>query len=685
MIRLSHIAVRGQCTAGAFAGRLALAKGLQVISADNAFGKSLAVKSVAWCLGVEPIFGIFSNDATCFPQAVLERLQIQEGVFSEVLSSECEIGIVNEDGRKLKLTRAIKGDTSVVLVREETEGQPVRESKLLARRETMQDETGGLQHFLFTWLGWPRVKVPTFKGTLSEVYLENLVPSFYIDQTEGWTELQAQQIGRYQQLEIKEIAVKYLLGAVDAINARVAQRQTLQQQAAQREAARSIAERVNHLADWRDWSIDWSGNGSIADIIKRWSAQTLSETLKKDANVDLPQTISALSQRVTRLRESLAKDGVDRHNTSAPTELSQKAIALKQRRHALNESLSTLRIQKEQTEELLHSLEHRIQSANDLLRFKDTGIGRLDHIECPTCHRDLDPGTFALTNQSAQSVGVHIESLKRDREMIVSNAHSIDTGIRTTRASLHAVDVELREAERALSSVTAATGAEREQIAKIVAELASLERQIDRARETMAEMDELQADINRWIADAQSSVALPTSSVDLSQRKAAFLDALRKYLVELQHSEVNAGSAKSISLDELYVPYLDTRRLRSLGSASDHSRLTMAYALALAATGTRPTGLHPGLVLLDEPLQQNPDPKHRTRFMQFLGKDLARTASFQTIIFTSLTTPEVTGLRKQGVNVETAAGKKWLQLLPVLQTANDNLPPPNEPTADPMP
>jgi energy-coupling factor transporter ATP-binding protein EcfA2 len=93
--------------------------------------------------------------------------------------------------------------------------------------------------------------------------------------------------------------------------------------------------------------------------------------------------------------------------------------------------------------------------------------------------------------------------------------------------------------------------------------------------------------------------------------------------------------------------------------------LTTAYALALAAAGTRQTGLHPGLVLLDEPLQQNPDPKHRTRFMQFLGKDLARTAGFQTVMFTSLRTDEVTKLRKEGVNVQTPAGKKWLQLLPV--------------------
>ena len=98
----------------------------------------------------------------------------------------------------------------------------------------------------------------------------------------------------------------------------------------------------------------------------------------------------------------------------------------------------------------------------------------------------------------------------------------------------------------------------------------------------------------------------------------------------------------------------------------------MAYALGLAAAGTRPTGLHPGLVLLDEPLQQNPDPEHRTRFMQFLGKDLARTAMFQTIIFTSLRTDEVTRLRKEGVSVQTPTGKKWLQLLPVPEHPTEN-------------
>jgi DNA repair exonuclease SbcCD ATPase subunit len=692
VIRLASITVRGQSAAGPFVGTLEVSSGLQIISADNAFGKSLAAKTLAWCLGVEPIFGIFSDDATCFPQAVLERLKLPDDRYTEVLSSECEVKLIRDDGRRLRLRRAIKGETAFVHVEEQPAevppaaiaktqpGAPAagippappeapREIRLVARGKTMQDEAGGLQRFLFEWLRWPRVEVSTFKGASSEVYLENLVPSFYIDQTEGWADIQAQQIGRYGQLEIKEIAVEYLLGAINAINTRVALRQSAQRQGALRELARNIAERVTALAERRDWNLDWSGGGSLEDIVKRWTKRTLSEAFKHDANVDLPARISDLSARAEKLRQALRTDGVDRHNGSAPAEASQRTIELKRRRHTMNESLNTLRIQRDQTDELIGTLDHRIQSASDLLRLKETGVGRLEHVECPTCHRDLDPVTFALTSQSAESIRTHIESLKRDREMMIANSRSVESGLRTAQAAMQNLDGELREAERVLMGVTSAVGAEREQIAQIVGELSTIDRDTDRARESIEEIKELQGEIDRWLADAASASGERPVASDIGQRRLAFLNALRQYLVELRHSEVREGTENRLIFDEQYVPYFDNRRLRSLGSASDHSRLTAAYALALAATGTKDGGLHPGIVILDEPLQQNPDPKHRSRFIEFLSKHLARNAEFQTIIFTSLKEEELEELRQGGVMVQTPPGKKWLQLLPAPEPA----------------
>jgi hypothetical protein len=551
----------------------------------------------------------------------------------------------------------------------------------------MQDEAGGLQRFLFEWLHWPRVEVSTFKGAASEVYLENLVPSFYIDQTEGWADIQAQQIGRYGQLEIKEIAVEYLLGAIDAIKARVALRQSAQRQGTLRELARNIAERVTALAERHDWNLDWSGGGSLEDIVKRWTKRTLSQAVKEDANVDLPVRISDLSARAEKLRQALTTDGVDRHNSSAPAEASQRTIELKRRRHTMNESLNTLRIQRDQTDELISTLDHRIQSASDLLRLKETGVGRLEHVECPTCHRDLDPLTFALTAQSADSIRTHIEALKRDREMMITNSRSVESGLRTAQASMRNLDGELREAERVLMGVTSAVGTEREQIARIVGELSAIDRDTDRARENIEEIKELQAEIDRWLAEAGAASGDRPIASGIGERRKAFLDALRQYLVELGHSEVREGTENLLIFDEQYVPYFENRRLRSLGSASDHSRLTAAYALALAATGTKEGGLHPGVVILDEPLQQNPDPKHRSRFLEFLSKQLARNAKFQTIIFTSLKEEELEELQQEGVMVQTPPGKKWLQLVPppepATETENPEAPTAEVETAEP--
>jgi len=117
-----------------------------------------------------------------------------------------------------------------------------------------------------------------------------------------------------------------------------------------------------------------------------------------------------------------------------------------------------------------------------------------------------------------------------------------------------------------------------------------------------------------------------------------------------------------VHLDEQYVPYLGTRRLRSLGSASDHPRLVAAYVLALAKASGTLGGLHPGFLVLDEPLQQNPDPEHRRLFINFLQSAAARQLQYQTIVFTSLYDEESLRLKQAGVPTVTPDGEHLLRL-----------------------
>jgi DNA repair exonuclease SbcCD ATPase subunit len=245
------------------------------------------------------------------------------------------------------------------------------------------------------------------------------------------------------------------------------------------------------------------------------------------------------------------------------------------------------------------------------------------------------------------------------------NLRSLEQTLETEAGALVDLDTELREAERALLTVTSSVGTVREQVAQTAANLTAAEREIDRVIESAQEITELQESVNKWISDARVVVQQsPGGTNDLTERREAFVNALRRYLTALGHSAIKPEYASTLQLDEQYTPYLNNRRLRSLGSASDQSRLVAAYSLALAAASEQVGGFHPGIVILDEPLQQNPDEIHRELFLAFLSKELARAATFQTIIFTWLNTDEIRRLREQGTNVITPDGDHFLQLLP---------------------
>jgi hypothetical protein len=505
------------------------------------------------------VLGAPDNDASCFPEAAREEIEFSGLSPVSVLSSECSIGLKDGSGRRLHLTRAIKGDATTVRVRSITADGALREFRLNARQQTMQDETGGLQRFLFEWLGWPREKVATFRGVPSEVYLENLAPAFYINQDEGWTNIQALQITRYGQVQIAEISVEYLLGALEAVRVRVARQEAAQKVVALRDDARKISERVTMLFLRRGWRLEWSGNGSVAEILTRWTSRTLRQALKQDADVSLENEELSLVSRVDQLREKLTSAPIDPMDVSAPAAASQRVIDLKERRHSLNEELHTFRTQRGSTAELVDTLDHRITAASDLLRLKRTGVGRLEHLECPTCHRDLDPVTFALTDQSIDSVSNHIEALKRDRDLMKKNLQSIDAGAEIKLGVLIETEDQLRDAERALLTVTSAIGTVREQFAQIASDLNRAERQLERVREASRETDEMQKVVSNWIAEATAASRVERENPDLRSRRDAFLDSLRRYLRALGHSAVRPDNESQLEFDEQYVPTLNKR------------------------------------------------------------------------------------------------------------------------------
>lgn len=651
MIRISYVKVSGVSERGGFEGRLDFGPGLQVITARNSFGKSLAAEAIAWCLGLEVMLGRKESDPSFFPEAVLEELDLPGSKNVRVVSSEAEIGLVRHDGEELRITRAITHDRNKINL-EKRSGELVSRLTLLTGYGSMVDEATGFQRFLFEWIGWPTKRTTTFDGTEAFVYFENLAPLFYIEQEEGWTELQARQIGRYGQQQIREIAVEYLLGATAAVDQRVARQRTATRESSLRASARVLAERVGQVFSRQGWAVEWSGNGSVREILARWSSRSIVEVLLQGADVDLAKAMTAARERLDILRTKLTQQPIDASNVTAAPSTSQIVIDLKQRRHRMNSDLRTTKGQYSDTEHALESLDHRIRSATDVFRLKTTGVGRLTHLECPTCHRELDLEQFQLTEQTAPEVEAHIEALKRDRALTRQSLISLSTTLRAIEAEITRTDGELRNAQRALEDVEASVGPVREQIVKAAADLAAQERLIDRLHSAETDLRELQASINNWVSEAKATQNDIDGTTDIERRTSTFKHELGQYLLALGHSAAVNRGIESLRFDiGQYEPYLEVRRLRALGSGSDPARLVAAYSLALAAASNDLQGLHPGFVILDEPLQQNPDTHHIDLFLKFLSGRIAKDAKFQTLIFTFLTEPQIEDLRVNGVNV----------------------------------
>ena len=666
MIRISDIEVRGRTAVHEFYGHLPLESGLNVISAKNGYGKSLAGTTISWCLGVEVMFGLQNNDAARFPEAVRDIIELEGLPDLPVLNSSCSVRLLREDQMSLRISRSIHGgDLGAVTVEEiDAEGSVLRESRLEIHKATMKDEAGGFQNFLFRWLGLPRQKLVDRSGGVTEVYLENLVPLFVVDQSEGWVDIQALQVFRYGQQDVKEASFEFLLGQEDLLAARFEEQQRRSRETQLAAQAAQISERVEATFSDRGYTIRWSDHGRAEAIAARWSEITLQELAKRNFALDLGGERALLRRQITALREKLSAGDLSEVDRADSERASQRVIDLKTRRHELQLALRKVRIQAAEQRLLYEGIQSRTQSSQDVLRLKQTGIGRFDHVECPTCHRDLEPESFQLTQQSAASVEAHIDALKRDGRLIRSNIGELQSEERKVAANLESVEDDLRSAQRSLSVVSQTSSVIVEQLGKAAGDLADAERKLDRNRSFEKEISLLQQSVDDWISRASAGTSSSGRDADENGRLKLFRDNLTESLVAWGHSAVTETNRDRIRLDESYTPYLGPRRLRSLGSASDHPRLVASYSLALARTASAVQAPHPGFVILDEPLQQNPDEDHREKFLDYL-LSLEGQAShpFQTIIFTYLLEDEVRRLREAGVEVATPTGAKFLKVV----------------------
>lgn len=267
------------------------------------------------------------------------------------------------------------------------------------------------------------------------------------------------------------------------------------------------------------------------------------------------------------------------------------------------------------------SIQQRLDTINDDLRkYKDLRkvrrMGSSDGPEvvnghCPTCHQELadsllDTGSKAVPMTVDQNVSFYEEQIQLFTAVYGNAIHSVQAAEKDLRAQRGQV-AELRERIRDIREtlVSASSSPSIEAISeriRLQERIGRVEAQQHMFDENIAELAQLASE---WLDVQERLRKLPKGA--LSERDEAKINMLQN---SFQH-QLTRYKMGSLAVAEVrispgsYEPEVAGVNLSADVSASDLIRLHWAYLLGLLEVGTKPTGNHPGLLILDEPQQQS--------------------------------------------------------------------------------
>jgi len=654
-MRLIRAGVQGISEAGKFSGTFVFSDGLSVITGPNRYGKSLVFSAIVWCLGAEHIFGVLADDSSIFSDAAKNKFKYMDGdkeAEASVVDSWAFLEMNNAEGKKVTLIRSITRDKNHIHWIDEE-----KDVILATGLGSFQNETSGFQHYLFQFLGLEKRFLMSNRGSRTGIYFENLAPLFLIEQLGGWSDIQSEQTMRYGTRDINEGAFELLLGKPELLIQRLQAQNNDALQSGLKAEAKSIASDFTLLANSYGWDYALPYQGTVNGIREKLSSMDLSNEIKHRYSIDSKKQISELEARILFLRERLSSNTESNNPNKALTDSINRSIEMKTAKLEQEELISKLRRQLNEHERTLRSIAYQIESANDLIKFQRDGVGHLTSASCPTCHQMVEPSLVGSTDDFGTLVTLQKEQLERDQHIIGANIYRTENELRAAMARLNSVTEALDLARREISILQQLSSPEKEALLKISYDLIAAEKDLAKAIKLDHDIERIQALITDWLGralvagEAQRIEPLATAEVK------DFLNHLRNYVVQTGCAGVGSGDGAHVTLDENYRPILRDRLLRSYGSASDRARLVIAYCLALLMSGKS----HPGFLVFDEPLQQNPDPHHREKFLSFL-KSFSKLKK-QVLIFTNLKPDEIKALEEGECQVKQVSGRRFLNLV----------------------
>lgn len=615
-LQIRRLHLRVSTEGGLYGSRLDFDDGLVVFRGPNSAGKSTCLQGILYALGLEGMLGP-SRDIP-MPHAVHDYLDTGDGNTAKVLESEVLLEIASGEDY-LTVRRPIKGEDSRSLV-------TVWEGAALSGRSgagTGKDywvrdpgaaqRMRGFHRLLEEFVGWELPTVPQYQGDDTKLYLEGIFPLLYVEQKKGWSPMQ----GRYPTyLGIRELSMRALefLLALDAYDI------------SGRKAALRERERVLR-AQWQDKREEIDSVAGVVDGVVEgipgrptgeWPPEVEPQLLlPRDGEwKSFDDTVAELREEAARLEEEEIPR-VEEVADELQKRLNQRQEELQEeqaRADRLLEEVETEENEIGKIEERLEANREDLEHYKDILKLRRLGSDEkftLSVERCPTCHQDVPDSLLPLDGpHKPMAVEENVEFLKEQEqvyEMMLSTArqglNAKRRDLRQSVSSLNEVRGEIRSLKSSL--VQDARQPSIEAIRRRVRVEEKLDALLDAKEKLDQEINYFAQAADEWRDIQQAKERLPSGVLSESDR--AKLDAFEDRFIQL----LEDFAFKSIAPGEIelsknsYKPEYEGMDLQFDLSASDTIRGAWAYRIGLLDVGREFETNHPGLIIFDEPKQQD--------------------------------------------------------------------------------
>lgn len=650
MLKIRAVKLEVNTSNGLYGAKFEFLNGLNIIRGDNSSGKSSLFQSILYGLGFEELLG-GKNEKTM--QSVLkDQVEFPSGEFHPIIQSFVYLEIENKEIVTIK--RSIISPNRKPQLIDVFWGALITGSEEALHSKPMyvhdkggaSDDVYGFHAFLAEFLQWNLPEVVTTKGEVSHLYLQQIAPTFIIEQKSGWSDFFA-TLPYYPIRNTNSRVLEFILNLDVFENQRRKQQLNSDKQ--------KIHIRWNHLYIQLSKLAEKCGGilrGLEPEpIILNSFSNIFIAVPKGDKEVAITEYNEQQKQELSKLEEQqvVSVGNNIKQNEDVLTRLMDKLNQLSINYEMLSPELNYDKEKNKQYVRQLEAVREDLRKNKGALKVKSLGYqlpAETSSDSCPTCHQPINDSLLpSEIKQTPMRIEDNVAFLEAQEKMISVYIEGQGKIINEKEKRLLAIQKSLTETRQEIRD-TKKELVQDERLPSLldIEKRLNLKKKVEFFNKTIEEFNFLLEELktaSKDLDDILSKVKnLPQDFFTVEDREKlkslynSFISFLKKFNYQSKPFE-----AIKIS-NENYLPVAEKTLengmkldyyLKFDSSASDFIRCLWSYYTAILKTSIAFQTNHPMLLILDEPKQQDMAIEN---FKSFLS-ELSNFTDQQILVFAS--------------------------------------------------